>query len=54
MIHKQDDNTGENPHDRFGSREEFFKYYVEQSTTPETLQRFAAIQDMVSRTARAV
>lgn len=53
MIHKQDNNIGASPDDRFGSREEFFKYYAEQSTTPETVQRFAAIQDLVSRTARA-
>ena len=53
MIHKQDDNTGENSDDRFGSREEFFKYYAEQSTTPETVQRFAAIRDMVCRAPRA-
>lgn len=39
--------------ERFASHEEFFKYYAEQSTTPETLQRFAGIQDIVLRTARA-
>ncbi len=53
MVHKQDNHTDASPDDRFGSRAEFFKYYAEQSTTPETVQRFAAIQDMVSRTARA-
>lgn len=52
MKPKQD-KTDASPDDRFGTRAEFFKYYAEQSTTPETVQRFAAIQDMVSRTARA-
>lgn len=52
-MQKQDNKADASPDDRFGSRAEFFKYYAEQSTTPETVQRFAAIQDMVSRTARA-
>lgn len=52
-MQKQDNEIGTVADDRFGSRAEFFKYYAEQSTTPETVQRFAAIQDMVSRTARA-
>lgn len=53
MTQKEEPTQGASPDDRFGSREEFFKYYAEQSTTPETVQRFAAIQDMVSRTALA-
>jgi len=40
------------PDDSFSSHEEFFKYYAEQSTTPQTVRRFAAIQDMVLRVAR--
>lgn len=39
--------------DRFGSHQEFYQYYADQSVQPETLQRFEGIKTMVLRLARA-
>jgi len=43
----------ENPQDeRFSTHQNFYDYYAEQSTSPETVQRFAAIHDMMARVAQ--